>query len=501
MIDQDKRQTIYYLHKEGMSLREIARTLRVSTTTVTAIIRQQGIMPEKVREDKITIDEVLLRKVYKDCKGWKQRIHEILTEEHGIAIGYSTLTRLIRELELDNRKAQQRCGQVPDEPGQEMQHDTTTYTLMLGGLRTLVVASIIYLRYSKIRYLKFYRHFNRFTMKCFLHEALMFWGYAARECIIDNTNLARLYGAGKNAVIVPEMERFAAQYGFLFVCHEKGHANRKAGNERSFYTTETNFLPGRTFKTLEDLNAQAFLWATDRMMKRPVAKTRLIPADLFDCEQAYLSKVPACISPPYLEHHRRCDQYGYIPVHGNYYWVPGEQRYRDVMALEYSDHLKVYLHRRCLGVYALPPDGTKNQKFGPDGQPPPRQQPHNRKKPTASEEKRLREVSADVGRYIDELLVPMSGKKRHGMIRQLYRLHQKVTPSLFQLTIARALTYRITDMEAIHRIAALQMRQGEWETLNPMVDKTYKKRKCFIDGQFVDDVDLAVYDDPEETHG
>ena len=42
-------------------------------------------------------------------------------------------------------------------------------------------------------------------MKCFLHEALIFWNYAADVCIIDNTNLARLYGTGSNAVIVPEM--------------------------------------------------------------------------------------------------------------------------------------------------------------------------------------------------------------------------------------------------------------------------------------------------------
>src|SRR5204863_505125 len=84
------------------------------------------------------------------------------------------------------------------------------------------------------------------------HKALMFWRYAAAVCIIDNTNLARLRGTGRNAVIVPEMEAFAKEHGFRFVCHEKGHANRKAGEERSFWTVETNFLPGRHFSSLED---------------------------------------------------------------------------------------------------------------------------------------------------------------------------------------------------------------------------------------------------------
>jgi hypothetical protein len=117
----------------------------------------------------------------------------------------------------------------------------------LAGRRVKLVASLIYLRYSKRRYLKFYRAFDRFKMKCFFHEALMFWGYAARQCIIDNTNLARLRGTGANALIVPEMEAFAKQYGFVFRCHEIDHCNRKAGEERSFWTVETNFLPGRTF--------------------------------------------------------------------------------------------------------------------------------------------------------------------------------------------------------------------------------------------------------------
>ena len=136
----------------------------------------------------------------------------------------------------------------PDEPGVEMQHDTSDYQVKLSGQRTKVIASLLYLRYSKCRYLKFYRVFNRFAMKCFLHEALMYWEHAPSKCIIDNTNLARLRGSGSRAVIVPEMAAFSKQYGFEFICHEIGHSNRKAGNERSFWSVETSFLPGARSK-------------------------------------------------------------------------------------------------------------------------------------------------------------------------------------------------------------------------------------------------------------
>ena len=107
-----------------------------------------------------------------------QRLHEKLIEEEQVEVGYSTLTRMLRDLGL-SRNQPVRCDRVPDEPGAEMQHDTTVYQVKLSGRRTKLIASLVYLRYSKRRYLKLYRVFNRFTMKCFLHEALMFWGYSA----------------------------------------------------------------------------------------------------------------------------------------------------------------------------------------------------------------------------------------------------------------------------------------------------------------------------------
>jgi len=61
---------------------------------------------------------------------------------------------------------------------------------------------------------------------------------------------------------VPLMAAFAEHYGFQFLCHAIRHSNRKAGEERSFWTVETNFLPGRSFQSLEDLNRQALEWAS-----------------------------------------------------------------------------------------------------------------------------------------------------------------------------------------------------------------------------------------------
>jgi transposase len=496
MIDANKRKAIFLLSNEGMKVREISCKLQVSTNSVSTIIAQKGEMPDIERKDKRNIDPELLRKLYAKCEGYVQRIHEMLEEDEGIKIGYSTLARKIQELGLGKSKKNKRCDQRPDVPGAEMQHDTTLYNVILGKTKVKVIASIIYMRYSKLRYLKFYRSFNRFAMKCFIHEALTFWGYSASECIIDNTNLARLRGRGKTAVIVPEMKEFARQYGFEFICHAINHPNRKAGNERSFYTVETNFFPGRKFKNLEDMNSLAFDWATIRMVNRPVSKTGLIPAKAFEYEQSFLKKLSPYISPPYRTHGRGTDQYGFASFDGNFYWVPGTLRF-DVKVLEYNEHLEIYHERKKLAEYALPPDGVKNKKFSPKGEPKPRYQPKNRKKPSAGEEKILRSAAPEVDAYLDFALT-MNGQSRHRFVRHLYSLHKRTALPLFVKTLKRALKYRVTNVDIIDNIIRLLMKDANYQMPLPEVNPALKNRPEYIEGRFTDDTDLSVYKINEE---
>jgi hypothetical protein len=498
MIEPDKRKAIWVLHNEGVSIRQISRMLSVDRGAVRDIIKRRGEVPDSSRNDRIELDSELIIRLYAECDGYVQRIREKLVEEYKIQIGYSTLTRKIRELEL-GKTQKSRCDRRPDEPGAEMQHDTTDYKITIDEKRVHVIASLIYMRYSKMRYLKFYPAFDRFRMKCFLHEGLTFLGFSAPVCIIDNTNLARLRGTGKKAVIVPEMEQFAKQYAFEFVCHEINHPNRKAGNERGFWTVETNFFPGRSFQSLEDLNAQAFEWATVRMSSRPLTKAKLIPEQMFEYEKAFLTTLPSYIPAPYRTHERRTDQYGYISFDGNYYWIPGKKRF-DVKVIEYDNSVKIYLHRELLIEYQFPPYGTKNQLIAPPGEPQPKYQPKHRKRPTADEEKLLRSVSGTVGEWMDFALEHRSGSQKHNFIRQLYRIYRKLSRELFEKTIQRAKTYNIKDIDTIERIAVLQMREYQYRTPDVFIDENLQNRSSYIEGCYTDDVDLSVYKINEEDN-
>jgi Homeodomain-like domain len=494
MIAADKRKAIFLLHQGGLPVREIARRLHVAARTVQVIIAQGGVMPQAAGSEKLKIDVELLRGLYEECEGWIARVHEKLLAA-GFRIAYPTLTRRLRKLGI-SALPRPRCAQVPDEPGLETQQDTSVYPVELAGRRVRLVASLIYLRYSKRRYLKFYRAFNRFRMKCFFHEALMFWGYAARQCVIDNTNLARLRGTGAAAVIVPEMEAFGQQYGFKFVCHALKHPDRKAGCERGFWTTETNFLPGRSFQSLEDLNAQALAWSTVLMENRIQGRTRLIPAKLFEHERSYLQALPAHLPAPYLSHERDTDQYGYIAFDGNYYWVPGTQR-DQVKVLEYGAALKLYRERECVAEYPIALDGVKNAQFHPEGRPGPRHDASNRRHRCQAEEKQLRSLGEAVNAYLDFVL-PEKGIQRHELLRKLLGLSRRLTVELLVKSVARAHQYRITEVATIERIARLYLTQGAGELPEPEVDQAFTGREAYQEGALTDPPDLSIYRDPPE---
>ena len=126
--------------------------------------------------------------------------------------------------------------------------------------------------------------FTRFHCKVFLTDALEYLTGAAATCMIDNTHVVVASGTGARMVPAPEMAAFAERFGFVFRAHEKGDANRSARVERPFHFIEHNFLAGRTFADLADLNAQARAFC-DKVNATPKRHLHASPRELFAAER------------------------------------------------------------------------------------------------------------------------------------------------------------------------------------------------------------------------
>lgn len=104
-----------------------------------------------------------------------------------------------------------------------------------------------------------YPAFRHFDCKVFLIEALRYFG-AAAHTMIDNRHVVVLRGSGRDMAPVPEMAALGERFGFQFVAHPIGNANRSGRVERPSHFIEHNFLARRTFRSCDDLNQQARQW-------------------------------------------------------------------------------------------------------------------------------------------------------------------------------------------------------------------------------------------------
>jgi hypothetical protein len=278
--------------------------------------------------------------LFEPCKGNVVRIAEILADTHGKKLPYSSLTRLVRGLDLRQGKGK-RSGTYIFGPGQECQHDTSPHRVIIDGKPHRAQCAGCVLCFCRRLYIQYYPSFTRFEAKVFLSRAFSFMGGTCPVCTVDNTSVIVVEGSGPDAIIAPEMEAFGRIYNVRFVPHAIGHADRKAIMERSFSYVENNFLAGRSFTSWQDLNAQAEKWCLEVADKKYKRSLGMTPEAAYVMEKPYMQTLPAYLPPVYQCLYRVVDLYGYVSVDTNRYSVPERLVGKTVEVHKYWDRIRV----------------------------------------------------------------------------------------------------------------------------------------------------------------
>ena len=305
MLSQAQRTTILELNAQHVSKREIARVLGVSRVAVRKVLRSNSTaLPELHRTEKAEPYRQQILELFDKCQGNLVRVHEELVAA-GAEMSYAALTSFCRRHGIGYAPPTP-AGQYDFAPGEEMQHDTSPHELELDGRKRKVQTASAVLCYSRMLFFQCYPTFRRFDCKVFLTEALRYFGGAAARTMIDNTHVVVLRGSGRDMVPVPEMAAFGERFGFQFVAHAIGNANRSGRVERPFHFIEHNFLAGRTFRSWEDLNRQAREWC-DKVNATYKKHIRAIPRELFAVERLHLKPLPSWIPEVYRLQQRLVD--------------------------------------------------------------------------------------------------------------------------------------------------------------------------------------------------
>src|SRR5438094_4972830 len=447
MLSQAQRTTILELNAQQVSKREIARVLGVSRVAVRKVLRSNSTtVPELNRAQKAEPHRQQILELFEKCQGNLVRVHADL-RAGGAELSYAALTAFCRRHGIGYAPPAP-AGRYDFAPGEELQHDTSPHDVELGGKKRKVQTASAVLCYSRMLFFQCYPTFRRFDCKVFLTEALRYFGGATARAMIDNTHVVVLRGSGRDMVPVPEMAAFEERFGFQFVAHAIGNANRSARVERPFRFIEGNFLAGRTFSRWEDLNQRAREWC-DKVNSTYKKHIRAVPRELFAVERLHLKPLPAWIPEVYRLHPRLVDIEGYVALHTNRYSVPVEWISHRVEVRETKDKIEIQLDARRLVTHRRIAE-AKHQRVMLAEHRPPRGQRVARPDPHL-EEKAIGTAAPELADYIAGLK-QRSRKVITLALRQLLRLVREYPREPLLGAVREAGRYGLYDLDRLERM-------------------------------------------------
>jgi len=447
MKTQNERQTVIAMHQAGQSIRKISLLLKMSRKTIRRILSGQAAdgLSRPSRYEPLT---ALIIDLYQRLEGNCVLIQSELAERHGERIPYTSLTHLVRSLNLRPEKIR-RSGTFTYAPGQEAQHDTSTHRLPIAGKRVKAQCASMVLANSRLLFFQYYPRFTRFEAKAFLTEALDYFGGVPRICVIDNTSVLVAAGSGPDAIIAPEIEAFGAIYGMRFAPHAIGHADRSALVERNFLYIENSFLPGKDFASWQQLNEAARHWCdnvANNKIKRALAMTA---RQAYQSERPFLQALPAVKPPLFATLSRTVDMYGYVTVNTNRYSVP-ERLCGKPVEIQKGLYEIVILHRHravATHVRILEKRDGKSTIAGHHLQPMARKT-DQRSAPLMHQ---LMGHSQDLDAYVADLIArfPAAATRR---LQRLLAIKRSYPKQAFDQAIASAIKYGVFDLGRLEKI-------------------------------------------------
>ena len=454
MLSQNQRTTILELHAQGVSKREIARVLNISRLSVRKVLRANSAeVPKLLRPEKAEPYRQQILELLDSCKGNLVRVREELAVS-GAHLSYSTLTAFCRRHGIGQQPIVP-SGNYHFQPGEEIQHDTSPHELELSGKRRKVQTASAVLCYSRMLFFQMYPTFQRFDCKVFLTEALRYFGAVPTRVVIDNTHVVVLRGTGREMVPVPEMAAFAERFGFQFMAHELGDANRSARVERPFWFVERNFLAGRRFANWQDLNQQARQWC-DRVNATYKKHIRAVPRELFAVERQHLKPLPVWIPEVYRLQERIVDVEGYVALNSNRYSVPFTWIGRRVEVRETKNQVVIQLDARNAVTHQRVAEAeyqriTVAAHRPPRGTSSPRPNPH-------PEEQLILQAAPEITDYVTALK-QRSRKLVVLALRQLLRLVRDYPREPLLAAVCEAAHYGLYDLDRVERMILRRVAQ------------------------------------------
>lgn len=291
-MDAEGRAWLKKQRAEGASIRGLARELGLSRNAVRRALRDHGqsipatgprrpsrLDPYRAKVQSLVIDQGLSA----------VRVLEEL-RELGYPGGYSILKEYVRTIRPRSRP--QPTMRMETAAGELGQMDWSPYALRFEGNEdTVVNAFSLVLAWSRYLFVRFALKTDLATMQRLHLEALEHIGGVPARLNYDNMTTVGQHRGPDEVWLNPQFEEFSRHYGFAIEILPPGHPKLHGKVERPFAYLEGNFLAGRSFSSLEDLNRKVAVWL-EAANRRIHGTTRERPIDRLAVERPMLRPLP-----------------------------------------------------------------------------------------------------------------------------------------------------------------------------------------------------------------
>ena len=350
---------IHEMHQQGLSISEIAKRTGKDRKTVRKYIQrglaQPAYGPRQPRPQLLDPYRRYLRERIKLFPGLRatRLLREI--QAQGYEGGYSRLTDYLRDIRPQpNSGFEHRFETAPGEQAQvDFAQFKTAFTEAPNQLRIIWLFSLVL---GCSRFLTGQFVFGQslpVVLRCHI-DAFAQLGGVPRQILYDRMKTAVLGETeAQHIVYHPKLLELASHYGFQPRACAAYRAKTKGKVERPFSYIRDDFFLGRSFRNIDDLNAQFTHWRETVANPRYHGTTRRVVEEAFAEEQPHLQPLPAQPFNAVLSLQRRVSRDGMVSIQGNCYSVPDRTRSRVVEVQTLADKIRIYDGHDLLATHPL----------------------------------------------------------------------------------------------------------------------------------------------------
>jgi transposase len=292
MLKMEQVMDIKELHQAGHSVRAISALTGHSRNTVKKVLagEQSPVRKARSASSKLEPYRAYVTERYEQYGLSAVRLIEEI-RPMGYAGSVDTLRRFMRTLRGETARLRKLTVRFETPPGKQAQADWTYCGkhLLPDGRRLAIYAFVMVLSFSRQMFVHFTTSMRMPELIRCHQLAFEYFGGWTQTILYDNMKQVRVSPGKWNEQFLD----FANHHGFALRTHRPYRPRTKGKVERIVDYAKDNFLLGRSFEGLDDLNAQGLHWLNQTANVRVHGTTGQRPCDLLGHELLVpLSSVP-----------------------------------------------------------------------------------------------------------------------------------------------------------------------------------------------------------------